>query len=109
MHELNPHQDYLAAYWQRGYDGQTLGGASDAQLNAWHAGREARTTELHDLSEARRGLASTGGGYAQLMREVATFLRSSGLAMEADAAVDCDRAARWIDSATKALKENANG
>lgn len=37
-----------------------------------------------------------GLGHAQRLREVATMLRGAKLALEADAACDCDRAAEWI-------------
>lgn len=42
MH-ANPHYDYLAGYWQTGYDGRSLEAyTGDAPVKAWRAGKLAR-------------------------------------------------------------------
>jgi hypothetical protein len=38
-----------------------------------------------------------GRGHAQRLREIATMLRSTRMSMEADAAIQCDQAAEWIE------------
>jgi hypothetical protein len=55
-----------------------------------------------DLLETRAPVSdappvSAGHSMAQRLREVASFLRSARGDLEADAAVDCDRAASWIE------------
>lgn len=79
-------------------DGVAVTFCGSAQMSA------ARATDEYDRQQARIGLVSHSPGNAQRLREAASFLRSSNLALEADAAADCERAARWIDEATRALR-----
>lgn len=90
---VNPHQDYLARYWDMGYNGEQLGAGTDSALRAWSEGRRAR------LATPPQAPAATATNPQMLKAYELGFLRAAEWTNRDDLRADLDSGAYAKDRA----------